>query len=146
MHREEQSSASRYAVIAAEQPVVDQGNPNDARWMAAGGDPRDRGRFVEVISGRLNGSERMLVGIAWLEPGDVHLLHHHPHADEWYYVIEGSALFTVGTEQVRGTTGTAIFIPAGTGHRIHNDSGERLHFAWGFDRAELEEVGIVWDE
>ena len=150
MQREEQRpgqpSTSRYAVIAAEQPVVDQGDPNDAKWIAAGGDPRDRGRFVELISGRLNGSQRMLVGIAWFEPGDVHLLHHHPHGDEWYLVIEGSALFTVGDEVIRGVPGTALFLPAGVPHRIDNDGGERLHIAWGFDRPELEDVGIVWDE
>jgi oxalate decarboxylase/phosphoglucose isomerase-like protein (cupin superfamily) len=145
-HRTQQPSASKYGVIAAEQPVVDQGDPSDDKWIGAGGDPRDRGRFVEVISGRLNGSERMLVGIAWLEAGDVHLLHHHPHADEWYYVIEGSALFTVGDEVIRGGPGTALFLPAGVPHRIENDGRERLHFAWGFDRPEFEDVGIVWDE
>jgi quercetin dioxygenase-like cupin family protein len=144
--RRRQPSTSRYAVIAAEQPVVDQGDPDDAKWIAAGGDPRDRGRFVELISGRLNGSQRMLVGIAWFEPGDVHLLHHHPHGDEWYLVIEGSALFTVGDEVIRGVSGTALFLPAGVPHRIENDGGERLHIAWGFDRPELEDVGIVWDE
>jgi oxalate decarboxylase/phosphoglucose isomerase-like protein (cupin superfamily) len=135
-----------YAVIASEQPVVDQSDPDDAKWMRAGGDPRDQGRFVELISRTLTGSERMMVGIAWFEPGEIHLLHHHPHADEWYYVLTGSASFTVGEETIRGTEGTALFIPAGVPHRIDNDGGERLHIAWGFDRAELDEVGIVWDE
>ena len=137
---------SKYEVRVADQPVVDQGDPDDPHWIAVGGDPRDRGRFVEVISGRLSGSERMMVGVAWLEPGEVHLLHHHPHADEWYYVIEGSARFTVGDEVIRGEPGTAMFLPAGVPHRIDNDGAERLHFVWGFDRPELAEVGIVWDE
>jgi mannose-6-phosphate isomerase-like protein (cupin superfamily) len=144
--RTDKPATSKYAVIAAEQPIVDQSDPSDDKWINAGGDARDRGRFVELISGRLNGSRRMLVGLAWFEPDDVHLLHHHPHADEWYYVIEGSALFTVGDEVIRGTPGTALFLPAGVPHRIVNDGGERLHIAWGFDRAELEDVGIVWDE
>jgi oxalate decarboxylase/phosphoglucose isomerase-like protein (cupin superfamily) len=136
----------RYVVTASEQPIVDQSDPNAEAWMAAGGDPRDRGRMVELISRELTGAENFMLGLAWFDPGDVHLLHHHPHADEWYYVIGGSAVFTVGTEQVRGTTGTAIFIPAGTGHRIHNDGAETLHIAWGFNRPDLTEVGIVWDE
>jgi oxalate decarboxylase/phosphoglucose isomerase-like protein (cupin superfamily) len=142
----ERKPRSRYAVIAGEQPVVDQSDPDDAKWIKIGGDPRDRGRFVELISSRLTGSERMMVGLAWFEPGDVHLLHHHPHADEWYYVIEGSALFTVGDEVRRGTPGTALFMPAGVAHRIENDGGQTLHIAWGFDRPELDDVGIVWDE
>jgi quercetin dioxygenase-like cupin family protein len=142
----QRTPASKYAVIAGEQPVVDQGDANDAKWIAAGGDPRDRGRFVELVSGSLTGSGRMMVGLAWFEPGDIHLLHHHPYADEWYYVIGGSALFTVGDEVIRGTPGTALFIPAGTGHRIENDGGDVLHIAWGFDRPELNEAGIIWDE
>ena len=55
-------------LIAGEQPVVDQADAGDVKWIDAGGDPRDRGRFVELISGRLTGSERMLVGIAWSSP------------------------------------------------------------------------------
>jgi quercetin dioxygenase-like cupin family protein len=140
------ASGSTSVVIAGEQPVVDQGDAGNAKWMKAGGDPRDRGRFVELISGRLTGSRRMMVGLGWFEPGDVHLLHHHPHADEWYYVIDGSALFTVGDEVIRGTPGTALFMPAGVAHRIENDGGQVLHIAWGFDRPELDDVGIVWDE
>ena len=58
----------------------------------------------------------------------------------------GSAMFTVGDQQVRGEPGTAMFIPAGTSHRIHNDRDEVLHLAWGFNRGSLTEVGFVWDE
>jgi mannose-6-phosphate isomerase-like protein (cupin superfamily) len=74
-------------------------------------------RMVELISKNLTGSGRMMLGLAWFEPGDVHLLHHHPHADEWYYVVDGSALFTVGGDLIRGAAGTATFIPAGVPHR-----------------------------
>jgi hypothetical protein len=56
---------SRYAVISGEQPVIDQGDPHDSKWMQAGGDARDRGRIAELISKNLTGSERMMVGLAW---------------------------------------------------------------------------------
>jgi len=101
----DQKPRSRYAVISGEQPVIDQGDPQDSKWMQAGGDARDRGRMVELISKNLTGSDRMMVGLAWFEPGDVHLLHHHPHADEWYYVVHGSALCTVGGDLIRGPRG-----------------------------------------
>lgn len=126
--------------------MVDQGDPDDETWMAAGGNARDRGRLVELVSDELVGSERLMVGLAWLSPGEVHLLHHHPHADEWYYVIGGSAEFTVGDETVRGAPGSTLWIPASTPHRIHNDRGEVLEFLWGFDKPRLDAVGIVWDE
>ncbi|ALE73593.1 hypothetical protein FRP1_11950 [Pseudonocardia sp. EC080625-04] len=137
---------SRFHVRAAEEPVVDQGDPSDSTWVAAGGDPRDRGRLVELVSEQLVGSERLMVGLAWLGPGERHLLHHHPHADEWYYVIAGAARFTVGDETVRGEPGSALWIPAHAPHGIHNDTGGTLEFLWGFDRPRLDSVGIVWDE
>lgn len=126
--------------------MVDLSDPNAEGWIAAGGDPRDQGRMVEIFSRELTNAPDLMVGLAWFEPGEIHLLHHHPHADEWYYVIDGSAEFTVGTEQVRGTVGTGLFIPAGTSHRIHNDGSKTLQIAWGFNRPSLMDVGIVWEE
>ena len=35
-----------------------------------------------------------------------------------YAVVDGSALFTVGGDSIRGIAGTAMFIPAGVPHRI----------------------------
>lgn len=137
---------SKYAVLAGDQPVVDQGDPQDQTWIAAGGDPRDAGRYVELISRNLTNSERLMVGLGWFDPGDIHLLHHHPEADEWYYITKGAGEFTIGDEVIRGGPGTAIFIPAGTPHRIDNDGGEILEILWGFDRAELREAGFIWDE
>ncbi|WP_224391360.1 cupin domain-containing protein [Pseudonocardia sp. ICBG1293] len=137
---------SRFHVRAREQPVVDQGDAGNETWMRAGGDPRDQGRLVELVSDELVGSERLMVGLAWLSPGEVHLLHHHPHADEWYYVIRGSALFTIGDEVIRGTPGSALWIPTSTPHGIHNDDpSETVEFLWGFDKPRLDSVGIVWD-
>ncbi|MBW0101758.1 cupin domain-containing protein [Pseudonocardia sp. KRD291] len=137
---------SRFHIRAQDQPVVDQGDAADETWMAAGGDPRDQGRLVELVSQDLVGSERLMVGLAWLRPGEVHLLHHHPHADEWYYVIRGSAQFTIGDEVVRGSPGSALWIPTGTPHGIHNDDpDETVEFLWGFDKPRLDAVGIVWD-
>lgn len=138
---------SRFHLRVEDQPVVDQGDPGDETWRAAGGDPRDRGRLVELVSEQLVGSQRLSVGLAWLSPGEIHLLHHHPHADEWYYIIRGSAEFTVGDELIRGEPGSALWIPSSTPHRIHNDGPtETLEFLWGFDQPRLDAVGMVWDE
>ncbi|MEQ3551328.1 cupin domain-containing protein [Pseudonocardia nematodicida] len=137
---------SRFHVRAQDQPVVDQSDAGNEAWRDAGGDPRDRGRLVELVSEQLVGSERLMVGLAWLSPGEVHLLHHHPHADEWYYVIGGAAEFTVGDEIVRGEPGSTLWIPRSVPHRIHNDGSEPLEFLWGFDKPRLDAVGIVWDE
>lgn len=134
-----------FHIRADEQPVVDQSDATDEAWMSAGGNPRDRGRLVELVSEQLVGSERLMVGLAWLSPGEVHLLHHHTHADEWYYVVRGSARFTVGDEEIRGTPGSALWIPRSVPHGIHNDGGGTLEFLWGFDTPRLDAAGIVWD-
>lgn len=86
-------SRSSYAVRVRDQPVHDTHDPTDVEWKEAGGNPRDEGRYAELISRRLTGSEALLFGIAWLEPGETHILHHHPTTEEFYYVIEGTATF-----------------------------------------------------
>lgn len=139
------SSRNSFHVRVEDQPVIDQGS-TDPAWIRAGGDPRDRGRMVELLSEQLVGSERLMLGLAWLSPGEIHLLHHHPRGDEWYYIIGGSAEFTIGGEVIRGTPGSALWIPRGTPHRIHNDSSEHLEFLWGLDRPRFDSVGIVWEE
>lgn len=102
--------------------------------------------MTELISREISGAADVCVGLAWYRPGDVHLLHHHPRADEWYYVISGTGLFTVDGVEHRAEVGSAMFIPAGIGHRVHNDSDQTLHIAWGFNRGSLQDVGIVWEE
>lgn len=137
---------SRFHIHAKDQPVIDQADASNEAWAAAGGDPRDQGRMVELVSEQLVGSERPMVGLAWLSPGETHLLHHHPYADEWYHLIRGSAEFTVGEDIIRGTPGSTLWIPRSVQHGIRNDTDETLEFLWGFDRPRLDQVGIVWDE
>lgn len=85
--------------------------------------PERPGRLVELVNEQLVGSAA---------------------ADEWNYVTRGTAEFTVGDEIIRGTPGSALWMPISTPHRIHNDADETLEFLWGFDRPRLDEVGIVW--
>ncbi len=43
-------------------------------------------------------------------------LHIHPYQDEWFYVLEGSYLFQVGTETHQIKTGDTIFLPRTVPH------------------------------
>lgn len=61
----------QYVVRASEQPIVDQSDPDAEAWIAAGGDPRDQGRMMDLISRELTGAEHFMLGIAWFTPGDV---------------------------------------------------------------------------
>ena len=89
----------------------------------------DEGRYVEFISRSLNGSA-MSVGVDWLEPGEIHVLHRHAEAEEWYHVVRGTAKIWVGdVEQVCGP-GTGVFIPADAAHRVENISDETCEFLY----------------
>lgn len=130
----------------ADEPVHTQHDPSDEHWQtASGGKATDEGRYVEFVSRSLNGSE-MNVGVDWLEPGETHLLHSHAEAEEWYYVVRGTARFRVDDEEQRCGPGTGIFIPAGAKHRIHNDGAETCEFLYGFNTGELADLTYVWYE
>ncbi|MBN9733761.1 MULTISPECIES: hypothetical protein [unclassified Pseudonocardia] len=68
---------SRFHVRAAEEPVVDQGDPSDSTWVAAGGDPRDPAHAPHGIHNDTGGTLEFLwgfdrprldsVGIVWDE-------------------------------------------------------------------------------
>ena len=130
----------------AEEPVRTQHDPDDAHWAAAsGGKVGDEGCYVEVVSRSLNGSS-MNVGLDWLEPGQVHALHRHAEAEEWYYVIRGTARIRVGDEEQVCDAGTGVFIPADALHRVENIAGERCEFLYGFNTGELTDLTYVWEE
>jgi len=93
----------------------------------------------------LNSSE-MCMGVDWLDPGQIHLLHPHAEAEEWYYIVRGEALVRVDDEEQLCGPGTSIFIPAGARHRVHNTGTEACEFLWGFNCGDLKELTYIWYE
>lgn len=73
-------------------------------------------------------SERMLVGLNCLLPGQHQHLHDHPTQDKFYLVLEGEGEFTVGESTQRCTRGELILAPAGVPHGVENHGPERLSF------------------
>lgn len=43
-------------------------------------------------------------------------LHFHPEQDEWFYVLAGEFLFTMGEETIRAKAGDSVFIPRKVHH------------------------------
>jgi len=106
------------------------------------GNPKDEGRWKSLID-KEKGSKDLSLGIGWLRPGEVHLLHHHEDASEFYYVLEGSGTITVGDEVAKATPGTAVYIPAGDTHGIINDGEEEMVVLFGYNKPEWTSI---WDE
>lgn len=108
-----------------------------------GQDPRDQGVAKPLITEELTGAKDLRLGIGWLGPGEVHLLHHHPEASEFYYVVQGSAEVAVDDEIQQVRQGSAVYIPAGARHRIANNTDDTCVVLFGYNRAAYVSV---WDE
>jgi oxalate decarboxylase/phosphoglucose isomerase-like protein (cupin superfamily) len=101
------------------------------------GEVRDQGIFKELIVGS---SDDLYVGVGWLKPGEIHILHHHPDASEFYFVLKGVARITVGDETIRANQGTACYIPVGTKHKIVNDSDQEFTVLFGYNRSKYSTI------
>jgi len=71
-------------------------------------------------------SDRLLLGLNCLEPGQTQKPHDHEDQDKFYYVIEGDGRFWLGDEQVDAAAGEVIWAPAGVRHGVTNPSATRL--------------------
>ena len=73
-------------------------------------------------------SERLLVGLNTLGPGQQQPLHEHPHQDKVYHVLAGEGFFSVGEERSRCGPGDLILAPAGVFHGVENRGDAPLSF------------------
>lgn len=71
-------------------------------------------------------SQRLMLGLNCLEPGQVQAPHAHADQDKFYFVLEGEAEFRVGEETRRAASGTAVWAPAGVEHGVTNTGAQRL--------------------
>lgn len=88
-------------------------------------------------------AEQTVVGRTVLRPGSKHDIHRHPNAEEWEYVISGSAIKHVGDESVRLEAGDVVFVPKNVYHGLENASDtEPVVTVWGYSGgATLEQAG-----
>jgi quercetin dioxygenase-like cupin family protein len=70
--------------------------------------------------------ENVMVGLNCLEPGQVQAVHDHADQDKFYYVIEGTGLFTVGQVVTEAGPGHVVWATAGVPHGVENKGTERL--------------------
>jgi len=71
-------------------------------------------------------SERLLVGVNALEPGQQHALHAHSETDKVYLVVSGRGQFLLEKDQFSMGPGEMLVAPAGVPHGVKNDGEERL--------------------
>ena len=71
-------------------------------------------------------SERLLLGLNCLDPGQVQKVHTHADQDKFYFVLEGEGEFVVGDETLRCGAGHAIWAPVNVPHGVSNRGNEPL--------------------
>ncbi len=110
------------------------------------GNPNDKGVVWPLIARYVNGADEFDFGVYKLNADEYHPLHHHPAGAEFYYLIEGSCLITVGEDLVEAAPGTAIYIPAGTPHAVRTRPGETMTMVYGFSSGDFRDAGTTWLE
>ncbi|MBI4640386.1 MAG: cupin domain-containing protein, partial [Candidatus Tectomicrobia bacterium] len=85
-------------------------------------------RAKYLITAERNGCHEAFFGLFELDPGD-YPFHFHP-APEIYYILQGSAEWTVDQETFTATPGTAIYHPPYARHRMVNQGPEKLVAIW----------------
>lgn len=68
----------------------------------------------------------VMVGLNCLEPDQTQSVHAHEGADKFYFVLEGTGQFSVGTEERAAETGSLVVAPAGVPHGVRNTGRDRL--------------------
>jgi mannose-6-phosphate isomerase-like protein (cupin superfamily) len=76
-------------------------------------------------------SDRLLLGLNCLEPGQVQQPHVHGDQDKFYYVVEGSGHFWLGQERLFVEVGQIVWAPAGLSHGVENNGDGRLSLLVG---------------
>jgi mannose-6-phosphate isomerase-like protein (cupin superfamily) len=82
------------------------------------------------------------LGVLQVDPGTTYPFHQHP-APELYFVMKGTAQWTVGTETFEARAGTAVYTPPNTRHQMKNLGSDTLQllYVWyapGGQRAVLD--------
>jgi quercetin dioxygenase-like cupin family protein len=71
-------------------------------------------------------SQMLSSEVVYYEPGQETVLHLHPKQDEVFYVVEGAGAITFEDSEIKVTTGSMVFVPAGIRHGVRTDKDSRL--------------------
>ncbi len=98
-----------------------------------------------LVTAETVGAEQTVIGRTVLRPGSQHDIHRHPHAEEWEYVVSGTAIKHIGDRSVRLEAGDVVFVPRNEYHGLENASDtDDVVTIWGYSgAATLEQAGYV---
>src|SRR3954469_5953268 len=84
----------------------------------------ERVTFVKTSAD--TGGEILVLELEWPRPGERAPEHVHPHAEERYEVVEGTAAFRIDGKHQTAGPGEVVTVPPGTPHLAWNPTTERV--------------------
>ena len=63
----------------------------------------------------------------WLDPGEELSSHEHRESEEIFFILAGSGVMTVGTQDSVVEAGSLVFVPQGAAHSLANNGEDCLH-------------------
>ena len=81
---------------------------------------------AKVFKSTLFRSERLMLGLNCLNPGQEQHPHVHGGQDKFYFVVEGKGEFVVGDERRTAGAGMVVWAPADVSHGVVNTGDSRL--------------------
>ncbi|MFL5355927.1 cupin domain-containing protein [Archangium sp.] len=78
------------------------------------------------------GTRAVVVATSTFTPGGSHQLHRHPHADEFFLVLEGGGEHLTRRGSLRLNPGDLAYIPAGEWHGFRTDPGVTTRTVYGY--------------
>ena len=89
---------------------------------------KDGSIIREILAYRNSSIRRQSLAEAAVPPGATTQAHYHLVSEEIYYILKGSGVVRLGTEEREVAPGDGIAIPPGVVHEIHNSGGDDLVF------------------
>jgi quercetin dioxygenase-like cupin family protein len=83
----------------------------------------DPARMAKIALGQ---TERALLDLYCVAPGQAQKRHTHGDQDKFYIVLEGEGRISVGDDDERVVAGEAVVAPAGVDHGVVNDGTKPL--------------------
>jgi quercetin dioxygenase-like cupin family protein len=93
------------------------------------------------------GSSSLVVATSTFSPAGHHALHRHPHADEFFFVLDGGGHHLASKGSIRLGPGDFVFVPAGEWHGYRTDPDTATNAIYGYlGVGSLEQAGYELDQ
>ncbi|MGZ3846360.1 MAG: cupin domain-containing protein [Flavisolibacter sp.] len=111
---------------------------------------RDGRAVVKIKISKRQGAASLSLLNSTVAANDAIRVHKHLNEDEFFFIRQGTGLFTLGDREHAVASGSMVFIPKGTWHGLKNTGTEEIANVFGYSPAGFEdffrELGTAIDK